>query len=226
MDANEMVLGLIKIGEATYQQALFEKGEIYMQTHEYFRKLEDKNGRGDRFEGAEKIEQLKWVKIKAEGIELTLRKEDGTLSRGNIASIESNYFYNIYSMTGFSSNDIGKIRPVPKQNEDLGDYFILIHNVKEFNKRIKQKLDELQLQHQWSWVTYYDEYEHEGEISPFHKSSTFQYQKEVRIVAAYEKNEPLIFQIGSMADIAIKCKIEQLSTIKLLDENTFEILTS
>ncbi len=74
MDANEMVLGLIKIGKAPHQQALFEKGEIYMQTHEYFRKLEDKNGRGDIFEGAEKIEQLKWVKIKDEGVEITLKK--------------------------------------------------------------------------------------------------------------------------------------------------------
>jgi hypothetical protein len=66
-----MVLGLIKIGAAQYQRALFEKGEIYMQTHEYFRKLEDINGRGDVLEGAEKIEQLKRVKIKAEGVEIT-----------------------------------------------------------------------------------------------------------------------------------------------------------
>lgn len=225
MDANEMVLGLIKIGKTPHQQALFEKGEIYMQTHEYFRKLEDKNGRGDIFEGAEKIEQLKWVKIKAEGVEITLKKEDGSLARGNVASIKSDYFYNIYSMIGFSSKDIGKIEPIPKKNEGLGDYFILIHNVKEFNKRIKQKLDELQIQHQWSWVTYYDEYQLEGEISPFHKPSAFQYQKEVRIVAVNEKDEPLKFEIGSIADIAVACRIGQLKSVKLIDASTFEILT-
>jgi hypothetical protein len=220
-----MVLGLIKIGAAQYQRALFEKGEIYMQTHEYFRKLEDINGRGDVLEGAEKIEQLKRVKIKAEGVEITLSKEDGSLARGNVASIKSDYFYNIYSMIGFSSKDIGKIEPIPKKNEDLGDYFILIHNVKEFIRRIRLKLNELQIQHQWGWVTYYDEYELEGEISPFHKSSAFQYQKEVRIVAINEIDEPLKFHIGSIADIAVACRIGQLKTVKLIDDSTFEILT-
>ena len=224
MKQDKSILSLIKIGKAEYQQALYEKGQIYMQTAQYFKSLEDNEGRGDKLEGAIKVEQLTWLKMLTGDRELEIKKSNGTMIRGNVITDDLNFKCNIYSLIGLTEDDINIETPIDLTNSSLGDYFILIFNVREFNKRIKEKLDEMKLKISWGLVNYYDEYQHEGKLDIFMKSAKFKSQKEIRYVAFRDENEPLIFEIGNISDIAIKCSIDKLRSIKLINENEIQIM--
>ena len=224
MKQDKTILSLIKIGKSEYQQALFEKGQIYMQTAQYFKTLEDDEGRGDKLEGAIKVEQLTWLKMLTGDRELEIKKSNGTMIRGNVITDDLNFKCNIYSLIGLTEDDINIETPIDLTNSSLGDYFILIFNVREFNKRIKEKLDEMKLKNSWGLVNYYDEYQHEGKLDIFMKSAKFKSQKEIRYVAFRDENEPLIFEIGNISDIAIKCSIDKLRSIKLINENEIQIM--
>lgn len=224
MKQDKTILSLIKIGKSEYQQALFEKGQIYMQTAQYFKTLKDDEGRGDKLEGAVKVEQLTWIKMLSGDHEIEIKKSNGTMIRGNVVTDDLNFNCNIYSMIGLTEDDINIETPIDLTNSSLGDYFILIFNVREFNKRIKGKLDEMKLKISWGLVNYYDEYQHEGKLDIFMKSAKFKSQKEIRYVAFRDENEPLIFEIGNISDIAIKCSIDKLRSIKLINENEIQIM--
>lgn len=221
----DIVLGLIKIGAAKYQQSLYDKGEIFMQTQDYFRKLEDREGRGDKYEGAHKIEQVQWLKISDGTRKFEFSIKEGSLKDANVFSRYSESNCNIYSMIGISVADMDKQLPIPESNRQLGDYFILIYNVKEFIRRVKSKLESLSYDYSWGWVHYYEEYEYEGDLSLYHKPKIFQSQKEVRFIVYANRNEPLKFEIGSLSDIALPFNIDELKTFKIIDKNTFEIGT-
>mgnify|MGYP000877935856 FL=1 len=224
MKQDKTILSLIKIGKSEYQQALFEKGQIYMQTAQYFKTLEDDEGRGDKLEGAINVEQLTWIKMLSGDQEILIEKSNGSMIRGNVVTDDLNFNCNIYSMIGLTEDDINIEAPIDLSNSSLGDYFILIYNVREFNKRIKEKLEEMKLKNSWDMVTYYDEYQHEGKLDIFMKSAKFKSQKEIRYVAFRDENEPLIFEIGNISDIAIKCSIDKLRSIKLINENEIQIM--
>jgi hypothetical protein len=223
MEEEKTVMGLIKIGDAKYQKFLFEKGEIYMNTQQYFRELEDRNGRGDKYEGANKIEQVKLLKLSDGKTDIELSIKAGNLKRTNVFSRYEDFNCNIYSMIGVSEDDVNKQHPLPKSNEKLGSYFTLIYDVKEFNRRIKKKLDSLNYKHTWGWVKYYDEYSYEGELTLLDKPKSFQDQKEVRYIVHSGKNEPLKIEIGSLTDIAVPFKIEDLKTFVLGNESKIQI---
>ncbi|MFH2142616.1 MAG: hypothetical protein ABIJ97_09355 [Bacteroidota bacterium] len=225
MEESETVLGLIKIGEAKYQKSLFEKGEIYMQTQEYFRKLEDEEGRGDQYEGADNIEQIKWLKLSDGTKEFEFSMEAGNLNKANHFSRFDDFYSNIYSMIGVCAMDINKDNPIPESNGKLGDFFIFIYNVKEFIKRIKSKLDSMNSDYTWGWVNYYDECKYEGELTLLHKPEKFKDQREVRFIVHSDVNKPLVFEIGSLADITMPFRIEDLKTLKLVNESVIQIGT-
>ncbi len=187
MKGEKTVLGLIKIGDPEYQKSLYEKGEIYMNTQQFFRNLEDKDGRGDKYEGANRLEQVKWLKFSDGKKEVELSLKAGNLKRANVFSRYEDFCCNIYSMIGVSEDDINKESPISKLNEKLGSVFTLIYNVKEFNSRIKEKLDLLNYKFTWGWVKYYDEYSYEGELTLFDKPKILDYQKEVRYIVCTGK---------------------------------------
>ena len=223
MEEEKTVLSLIKIGDAEYQKSLYERGEIYMNTQQFFRDLEDQNGRGDKYEGADRIEQIKWLKISDRKTDIELSLNAGNLKRANVFSRYEDFNCNLYSMIGISEDDINKENPVPKSNEKLGSFFTLIFDVKEFNRRIKEKLDLLNYEYTWGWVKYYDEYTYEGDLTLFDKPNEFVEQKEVRYIVHSDKDKPLKIEIGSLADIATPFKIEDLKTLMLGDESIIRI---
>ena len=126
-------------------------------------------------------------------------------------------------MIGISKLDIGKENFIAESNLELGQFFILIYNVKEFMKRIKDTLASLGHESVWNWVKYYDEYKYEGSLNPFSKPNNLNYQKEVRIAVKNTNGLPLKFGIGSISDIAMPFKIEEIKKLKLVDETTFKI---
>ena len=220
---SEKVLGLIKIGEAKYQKLLFEKGEIFMQTLAHFQKLEDNVGRGDIYEGSEFIEQIRSLKFENHQTRIELSSESGNFKDANMIRINQESNWNVYSLIGISKLDIGKENFISESNTKLGEFFILIYNVKEFMLRISDKLNSLGLQSSWNWVNYYDEYKYEGSLNPFFKPNYFKYQNEVRVVTRNTNNLPLKFDIGNLSDIAMLFPIGEIKKLRQIDESIFEI---
>ena len=216
-----MVMGLIKIGQAEYQKRLYERGEIFMQTLEYFRKLEDGNVRKDVYEGAEKILQVNWIKIADGNRDIEFSIKDGSMSRANYYSTPQTYC-NAYCMIGITEDDKGKDGIIDSENMKFGEFMILIYNVKEFIKRVRLKLAALGIHNSWGPIKYYEEYDFQGNLSPFFKRKQFSAEKEVRIIAIPDYNRPIKLEIGSIQDIAIPMPISKLSKIRLLEDNRFE----
>lgn len=212
------VLALLKIGSKEHQTALFEKGEIYMKHQNDFHSLEDNNVRGDKYEGSDFIEQIDWVKLSNVNTGKLTMMNKGNGNKINHASRDPSQLKNIYSMVGLTESDINKNQPVKQKNTELGEYFTLIYNVKEFNSRLLRKLRGLGYNPKWNWVKYYDEYDYEGKLDPFSKPIGLSYQKEVRYVVNPISNDPIKVEIGSLADIARLCRIESLKSIKLFDK--------
>lgn len=223
MKRNKTALALIKIGSKENQTALFEKGEIFMKPQKYFQDLRDNKKRGDKYEGSDLIEQLEWVKIMRSEKKIPVKIDRGNGVMVNLTTMYSSQPTSIYSMIGLSEDDIGFNNPIDKKNEKFGDYFTLIYNVKEFNRRILEKLKNLGGNPQWKWVNYYNEHKYEGRLDKFSKPMDYSYQKEVRFIANSTSNAPIKFQIGSLEDISILCSIESLKKIKLMTQNSIQI---
>ena len=169
------------------------------------------------------MEQIKWLKLSNGKTDIKLSIKAGNLKQANVFSRYEDFDCNIYSMIGISEYDINKGQPVPKSNEKLGSFFTLIYDVKEFNRRIKEKLDSLNYKYTWGWVKYYNEYDYEGELTLLDKPKGFKDQKEVRYIVHTGNNEPLKIEIGSLADIAMPFKIDKLKTLKLGNESGIRI---
>jgi|GEM_PF-2960878 hypothetical protein len=209
------VLALLKIGSKEHQTALFEKGEIFMKQQNYFQGLEDNKVQGDKYEGSDFIEQVEWMKISNVNTGKLTIMNKGNGSKINHTSRDPSQLKNIYSMVGLSESDINNDQPIKQKNIELGKYFTLIYNVKEFNSRLLRKLRAIGYNPKWNWVKYYNEYDYEGTLDSFSKPKDYSYQKEVRYVVNPTSNAPIKVQIGSLADIAVLCKIESLKSIKL-----------
>lgn len=90
---------------------------------------------------------------------------------------------------------------------------IIIHNVHEFESRIKKALDKRETSIvgvKRGFVDYYENNEHTKLLGPFNKTTDFKWQNEFRF-AFYEEPvslEPTILKIGDISDIAIKIDTE------------------
>lgn len=102
---------------------------------------------------------------------------------------------------------------------------IIIHNVDEFETRIKTALDKRETSIvgvKQGFVDYYENDEHTKLLGPFNKTTDFKWQNEFRF-AFYEEPvslEPTILKIGDISDIAIKVDVEYFldNTIDFFEE--------
>lgn len=201
---------LFKLGKKEHMDALYENGEIYMQTVSYFRSLEEAaDGRGDKNEcaseyyGMNSLNKLE-LTIKFPGMsQITISKEGGTHS----ISIDHNPTnnINIYSLC-YTNFDIIKSKNsiISDLNFAEGkDYIVLIHNHKEFVSRILKEINKTTPFVEAKKVEYIDEFNFGGEVGFFRKLRKYEHQSEYRIVAKFNDSGVRKFHIGSISDIAL-----------------------
>lgn len=194
---------LIKIGKRQFMYELYELGLIFMNDLNYFIQYEENELRGDKEEGLSRIEQATNIKILHNG---------NLLAHSNSAQLklrDYNVKGNIYSLIAITSLDNPKKIRIDKKNKKLGDYFVLIYNVKEFIQRFKNKINDQQYEYEYNLVKYYNPKEYSGPLNVFCKQNNFEYQQEFRFFIKRNDSGPLKITIGSIQDIADIHNIER-----------------
>mgnify|MGYP006382101747 FL=1 len=207
------IIFFLKLGSEENILDLFENGTIYMNTIEYFRKVEDEELRGDKYEGVSRVINSLPGTFKIPGIE-----REFNYIKVHLRESYKEVLGNIYSLYAISSK--GYSNPLDfefdKRNLRFGTHGILIKNLPLFFSKIESELKRNNLKFNHGFVDYYDKEEVCREISLFEKPLEFEYQKEFRFYVENDKIEPIKIQIGSMKDYAEIFKIENFLKMKLI----------
>ena len=189
----------LKFGQEEHIKDLYYNGTIFMNSIQYFRKIEDGELRGDRYEGVSKIKNYPPGQFEIPSIGY----------KGNYLALQVRESYetvlgNIYSLYCVSSH--GWDRPedfkIDDKNKRFGSYCIVIKDNPRFLSLIENKLQELGLKYRKGFVEYYDKDKIDRKISLFEKPLEFQYQKEFRFYVEREFTTPFKFSIGGLQDFA------------------------
>ena len=196
----------IKFGEKKYIKKLFEEGELYFNTVDYYTKQENKEI-GDSWEDVVLTCPITNFKLRDNNTLLTAPS-------GSLQIHKQNLSQNLYCL--WSLNDDYAIENMNKEDNSLiintrnyngfvNDghvYYIVIGNLEEFMYRVEKELNRKHLKYNMGSVKYFDERTYRGKIGPFMKRNKYEKQNEFRILVDNKDNSPLKINIGNMSDIA------------------------
>ena len=209
----------LKLGSEENILDLFENGTIYMNTIEYFRKVEDEELRGDKYEGVSKVINSLPGTFKIPGID-----REFNYVKVHLKESYKEVLGNIYSLYAISSK--GFPNPLDfkfdERNLRFGTHGVMIKDLPLFFNKIENELKKNNLKFSHGFVDYYDKEEVSREITLFEKPLEFEHQKEFRFYVENDKIEPIKIQIGSMKDYAEVFKIEEILELKLEVKSSFQ----
>lgn len=203
---DNIIFALLKFGKENNIYDMYNNGTIFMNTIEYFRKTEDNNLRGDKYEGVSKIKNTGKSKVimigaddvnKGKKIELDVLnihiKEGYSQIAGNI--------YSLYSISLSKIKDNPSIWTIDNKINDFGTHCLLIkgkEDIEIFLSKIGEELSKQNVSYETDIVSYYDTKLVNKDITLFEKPMEFEWQKEFRIYAKRNSIEPLKLNIGNM----------------------------
>ena len=209
----------LKLGSEENILDLFENGTIYMNTIEYFRKVEDEELRGDKYEGVSKVINSLPGTFKIPGID-----REFNYVKVHLKESYKEVLGNIYSLYAISSK--GFPNPLDfkfdERNLRFGTHGVMIKDLPLFFNKIENELKKNNLKFSHGFVDYYDKEEVSREITLFEKPLEFEHQKEFRFYVENDKIKPIKIQIGSMKDYAEILKIEDILELKLEVKSLFQ----
>ncbi|WP_146193468.1 hypothetical protein [Flavobacterium sediminis] len=183
-----------------------------MNTIEYFRKVEDEELRGDRYEGVSRVINSLPGTFKIPGID-----REFNYVKVHLRESHKEVLGNIYSLYAISSK--GFPNPLDfefdKRNLRFGTHGVMIKDLPFFFNKIENELKKNNLKFIHGFVDYYDKEEVSREITLFEKPLEFEYQKEFRFYIENDEIKPIKIQIGSMKNYAEIFKIEDILELKL-----------
>lgn len=200
---NEVFL-LYRRGRPEHIKALYEKGELYINTIDFIRKCD---GNWERSDPEDSILERNYL---GEG---TVRfcdvgkdiDEDGVSMPAINMVIRTDHAHkgNIYCLSGVYSEHItGDRKDTDFCTNTFGEALIVITNPREFINRVKNALlKDGYCNAEFNKVNYYPD-NYSGTVGFFKKHERFRHQNEYRIYIQNTNNEPIKIQIGSMHDIA------------------------
>lgn len=214
MDRKEQIPFFIKLGNKQNMSALYERGEIYMQTFAYFKEIEiGQDGRGYpnenllKYFNGEALNHNKFkiiANINHKKFEHIFSPEGGTISI-TIGSSEIDENTNVFS-TSIVYPEIGKQTQIDLEEQNFAedkDFAVVIFDIGTFKKRIIDALKMLSpLKIYGGKVSYFDPVNFGGNVGPFMKTQEYSYQREFRICAYFPNSEVRKFEIGSLRGVA------------------------
>ena len=222
-----MIHFLLKIFAEKQHADSFLRGEMYANRLSWFRKLEDSEGRRDKYEGAAMLQRDNFSmhltatnKETGEVLgEFTLSGDD--LSAPTIMQLAAFNDLNLFCMYAGHSRDFQQETDAPLQELkkhieipdhclQLGRYAVVIKDAPEFLRRVKAAADREGYQIWRGLVEYYDP-EVGTSVEPlsiktaFRKRDQFAHQREHRFVIHTGTTGPdaITLDIGDIADIAM-----------------------
>ena len=197
----------IKFGQEEHIKELYYNGTIFMNSIQSFRTIEDGELRGDKYEGVSRIKnyppgQFEIPKLGYKGNYLALQiRESYETILGNIFSL-----YCVSSHGWENPNDFR----IDERIKQFGTHCLMIKDCPKFLSLIENKLKKLKVVYKHGFVEYYNKEKVDREITLFEKPLEFEYQKEFRFYVKRRSDQPFIFSIGSLTNIAEMYKANDL----------------
>ncbi len=202
----------IKIGAEEHIKDLYESGTIFINTIEYFKRIEDKELRGDKYEGASEIINSLPGTFRIPGIDRDFKYE-----KVHIKKAYDEVIGNIYSLYCISSKGFPNPLDFKMDGKNLrfGTHCLIIKDNKYFFEKIKSELKKNGYEFRHGFVDYYDKDKVSKKLTLFDKPLEFEYQKEFRFYVHNQTLEPIKIQIGSLKGKAEIFEAKNLTELKL-----------
>lgn len=195
---------LMKFGNLAHLLQLQNEGLLYMNQIKYFWEVEDED-RGDLFDCVAQVQR---------GPKIGL-----TLPEGKEVFMEGEWIIrmyppghdkiNIFCMYALRPLIEGTF-PVDNRNFRFGEHALVLINRDEFMRRIESALKSQEIFGDANIVEYVDD-NYTGEFGPFKKLRKFAYQSEWRLVCYNGPSRPREIKIGSIADISIIMRSDEVN---------------
>jgi len=197
----DAIVLFIKFGSEENIKSLYENGLIYLNTIDYFQKLEDNDVRGDKFEGTVNIKNFKKTdELKLEITDTTTgEKMNLKPSKLQLRHYDSNPKGNLYSLYCIKQSDFLNTDEliIDSKVKEFGTHALFIRHTKIFIDKLTAEITKLNMFYKAKPIEYYDHENINSEINLFQKIQEYKYQSEYRIVVQNNKQEPLKILIGS-----------------------------
>lgn len=202
----------LKFGSEENIQDLYKHGTIYMNSREFFRRIEDKDLRGDSYEGVHKIKNYGKGSFHIPGINHTVNYQNLHLPQSF-----DEVWGNIYSLYCLDPRTVPEMFDfkMDERVSKFGSHCLLIKKPNEFISLVKTNARLMHYELFMDFVKYFDKHEFNGELTVFDKPKEFEYQKEFRFYIKRKRIDPLIFKIGSLEDISEIFQTEAILDLKL-----------
>lgn len=200
-------------------------GKIFANRLSWFRRMEqsDGSGRGDRHEGAVGWHQPDIASLTTSPLDMSPYIDQPIATHlGRIDNL--NLFCTTYGaiedevLAGLSDDDgpeeLTSLLPVHERCLRLGRYAVVVKDVGEFIRRVREAATAEGFVVGQDQIEYYDPDTYHGFTSPtaavFRKHEGYSYQREFRfaIQTGTEGDNPITLEIGDMRDIALMFRIE------------------
>ncbi len=203
----------LKFGSEENIKELYEKGTIFMNSREFFRKIEDKELRGDSYEAAREIINYGPGSFIIPSINHTVRYENI-----HIPSYFSEVWGNIYSLFCISPETTPEMFDFKMDERvmNFGTHCLVIKDIERFIQSMENKFEFLNYKYFWGIVKYYDKTKINGKISVFEKPKEFCYQKEFRFYIEREGIDPIVFYIEDLKEYSEIMKTKEIMDLKLV----------
>lgn len=203
----------LKIGKEEHIRDLYENGTIYINTIEYFRKIEDGELRGDGYEGASRI-----INSLPGTFRIPKIDKDFNYQKIHIKESYDTILGNIYSLYCISSKGFENPFEFRVDNKNLrfGTHCLMIKDNQYFFDKIKSELKNNGYNFRHGFVDYYDKNKISNKkLTLFDKPNEFEYQKEFRFYVYNEEVIPIKIQIGSLEGVAEIIEAKNLTELRL-----------
>lgn len=204
---------IAKVGAFNHVHSLYSRGEVFLNTIDFFKQADKNNARFDKSENAQEIEQVDWIKIQdnaGEFFEFSRNSKSPKLSSAYLLTYDNQITGNIFSCSYIMPSNIDSFLKLNPAFADFGDTCLLIEKPIEFLLRIEHEVKKLGRGFWIQPVNYYDRNKRDGKLTLFDKSDEYSYQCELRIFIENAKPEPMKLSIGSLSPISSLFKMEEL----------------
>ncbi len=201
----------IKIGAEEHIRNLYENGTIYLNTIEYFKKVEDEELRGDKYEGTSEVINSHHGTFRISG-----SNQDFKYEKVHMKKAYEKVLGNIYSLYCISSKGFPSLLDfkMDERNLRFGTHCLIIKDNNYFFEKIKSEFNKNGYEFTHGFINYYDKDIVSKKLTLFDKPKEFEYQKEFRFYVHNQKLEPIKIQIGSLKEKAEIREVKDLTGIK------------
>jgi hypothetical protein len=168
------VCSLIKFGEEPHMKSFYEKGVIFMNNLDVFRKTEDGDLREDKYETLYKQSEINNVRI------FLGENKVGVAEKGLFQLWYDRPMGNIFSMYALKTRENLTDIKIDEECKKFGDTCVFILDINEFISRVKKAAESAGYELIYSPVEYFDLKQFHGKWSVFNKPLRYSYQSEFR----------------------------------------------